>query len=426
MYTDFLKDCEENTLNKGNLRIVVTGMGAVTPIGIGVDTYWKNLTAGVSGIAPITHFDVSQLAVRFAGEVKDFDVDQYVPKAYAKNLASFGLYAFAAAQEAIQMCGGGLDPFRTGLVMGTAMDGVAEIAATQAEYDAAARKKVSPRFVPKILGNMAPCQIAIANNLRGPSLTINTACSSGIDAVNVACMLLNSGAADAMIAVGGESIMCDVTIASLAAAQALSKNNDDPAHACKPFDKNRDGFVMGEGGGALVLETLEHAQARGAKIYAEILACANNNDAFHITSPRPGGEGGAQCMTLALEQAGLNPEDVQYINTHGTATHMGDAYECAAIRTVFGDHAKDLLISSTKSATGHLMGAGGITETIACIQAIREGIIPPTLNYETPDPDCDLDCVPNVARKADVRVAMNNALGFGGQNASLIVGRFQD
>ena len=413
-------------MNKGNIRIVVTGMGAVTPIGIGVDTYWKNLTSGVSGIAPITHFDASQLAVRFAGEVKDFDVNQHVPKAYAKNLAPFGLFAFAAAQEAIQMCNGGLDPFRTGLVMGTAMDGVAEIAATQAEYDTAARKKVSPRFVPKILGNMAPCQIAIANNLRGPSLTINTACSSGIDAVNVACMLLKSGAADAMIAVGGESIMCDVTIASLAAAQALSKNNDDPEHACKPFDKNRDGFVMGEGGGALVLETLEHAKARGAKIYAEILACSNNNDAFHITSPRPGGEGGAQCMALALEQAGLKPEDVQYINTHGTATHMGDAYECAAIHTVFGEHAKNLLISSTKSATGHLMGAGGITETIACIQAIREGVIPPTLNYETPDPDCDLDCVPNVARKTDVRIAMNNALGFGGQNASLIVGRFED
>lgn len=413
-------------MNKGNIRIVVTGMGAVTPIGIGVDTYWENLTSGISGIAPITHFDASQLAVRFAGEVKDFDVDQHVPKAYAKNLAPFGLFAFAAAQEAIQMCNGGLDPFRTGLVMGTAMDGVAEIATTQAEYDAAARKKVSPRFVPKILGNMAPCQIAIANNLRGPSLTINTACSSGIDAINVACMLLKSGAADAMIAVGGESIMCDVTIASLAAAQALSKNNDDPEHACKPFDKNRDGFVMGEGGGALVLETLEHAKARGAKIYAEILACSNNNDAFHITSPRPGGEGGAQCMALALEQAGLKPEDVQYINTHGTATHMGDAYECAAIHTVFGEHAKNLLISSTKSATGHLMGAGGITETIACIQAIREGVIPPTLNYETPDPDCDLDCVPNVARKADVRIAMNNALGFGGQNASLIVGRFED
>ena len=413
-------------MNKGNIRIVVTGMGAVTPIGIGVDTYWKNLTSGVSGIAPITHFDASQLAVRFAGEVKDFDVNQHVPKAYAKNLAPFGLFAFAAAQEAIQMCNGGLDPFRTGLVMGTAMNGVAEIATTQAEYDAAARKKVSPRFVPKILGNMAPCQIAIANNLRGPSLTINTACSSGIDAVNVACMLLKSGAADTMIAVGGESIMCDVTIASLAAAQALSKNNDDPEHACKPFDKNRDGFVMGEGGGALVLETLEHAKARGAKIYAEILACSNNNDAFHITSPRPGGEGGAQCMALALEQAGLKPEDVQYINTHGTATHMGDAYECAAIHTVFGEHAKNLLISSTKSATGHLMGAGGITETIACIQAIREGVIPPTLNYETPDPDCDLDCVPNVARKTDVRIAMNNALGFGGQNASLIVGRFED
>lgn len=269
-----------------NKRIVVTGMGAVTPIGTGVDTYWNNLIAGVSGIAPITRFDTSLIPVHFAGEVKDFDPAS-IPKAYEKNLAPFGQYAFAAAQEALAMSAMEIDPFRTGIVMGTAMDGVAEIAETQAEYDAASRKKVSPRFVPKILGNMAPCQIAIANNIRGPSLTVNTACSSGIDAVNVACMLIESGAADTMVAVGGESIMCNITIASLAAAQALSKNNDDPAHACRPFDKNRDGFVMGEGGGALVLETLEHAKARGAKIYAEILGCANNNDAFHITSPAP-------------------------------------------------------------------------------------------------------------------------------------------
>ena len=219
--------------------------------------------------------------------------------------------------------------------------------------------------------------------------------------------------------------MCDITIASLAAAQALSRSNDDPAHACKPFDLHRNGFVMGEGGGALVLETLDHALARGARIYAEVLSCANNNDAFHITSPRPGGEGGALCMAAALEQAGLKPEDVDYINTHGTATPKGDAYECAAIRTVFGAHADHLAISSTKGATGHLMGAGGITETIACILAIQEGILPPTINFETPDPECDLDIVPNTARKAQVDIAMNNALGFGGQNASLIVGRYR-
>lgn len=412
-------------LNQNNIRIVVTGMGAVTPIGTGVDTYWNNLTAGVSGIAPITGFDASQLPVRFAGEVRDFDAEAAIPKAYIKNLAPFGQYAFAAAQEALDMSGMEIDPFRTGIVMGTAMDGVAEIANTQAEYDAAERKKVSPRFVPKILGNMAPCQIAIANNIRGPSLTVNTACSSGIDAVYVACMLLQSGAAEAMVAVGGESIMCDITIASLAAAQALSRSNDDPAHACKPFDLHRNGFVMGEGGGALVLETLDHALARGARIYAEVLSCANNNDAFHITSPRPGGEGGALCMAAALEQAGLKPEDVDYINTHGTATPKGDAYECAAIRTVFGAHADHLAISSTKGATGHLMGAGGITETIACILAIQEGILPPTINFETPDPECDLDIVPNTARKARVDIAMNNALGFGGQNASLIVGRYR-
>ena len=413
-------------MHMNNTRIVVTGMGAVTPIGIGVDTYWTNLIAGMGGIAPITRFDPAGLPVRFAGEVKGFDPQALIPKAFVKNLAPFGQFAYVAAQEAIDMSGLEINPFRTGIVMGTAMDGVAEIANTQAEYDAAARKKVSPRFVPKILGNMAACQIAIANNIRGPSLTVNTACSSGIDAIYVACMLLSSGAADTVVAMGGESIACSVTIASLSSAQALSRNNGDPAHACKPFDLHRDGFVMGEGGGALVLETLEHALARKAKIYAEVLACANNNDAFHITSPRPGGEGGAQCMALALEQAGLRPEQVDYINTHGTATPKGDAYECAAIRTVFGGHADHLPISSTKSATGHLMGAGGITETIACILSIRDGILPPTINYETPDPDCDLDCVPNEARRAEVNVAMNNALGFGGQNASLLVGRWKD
>lgn len=412
-------------MNMNNTRIVVTGMGAVTPIGTGVDAYWHNLIAGISGITPITRFDASGLPVRFAGQVKDFDAEALVPKAYIKNLALFGQYAFAAAQEALEMSNLEIDPFRTGLVMGTAMDGVSEIAHTQAEYDVSTRKKVSPRFVPRILGNMAPCQIAIANNIRGPSLTVNTACSSGIDAITVACMLLKAGAADTMVAVGGESTLCDVTISSLASAQALSRNNDDPEHACKPFDLHRDGFVMGEGGGALVLETLDHALARKAHIYAEVLSCANNNDAYHITSPRPGGEGGAMCMALALEEAGLKPEDVDYINTHGTATPKGDAYECAAIRTVFGDHADHLAISSTKGATGHLMGAGGITETIACIMAIQDGVLPPTINYETPDPECNLDCVPNTARKATVNIAMNNALGFGGQNASLIVGRYQ-
>lgn len=408
-----------------HIRIVVTGMGAVTPIGIGVNAYWENLTAGVSGIAPIAHFDAGAAPVRFAGEVRDFDPDRYIPRAYVKNLAPFGQYAYAAAAEALEMSQLEVEPFRTGIVMGTAMDGVAEIAATQSEYDAAARKKVSPRFVPKILGNMAPCQIAIEYGIRGPSFTVNTACSSGIDAIHMACMLLKSGAADTMLAIGGESIICNITLASLASAQALSRNNEDPAHACKPFDLNRDGFVMGEGGGALVLETLEHAQARGAKIYAEVLACANNNDAYHITSPRPGGEGGALCMQLALDEAGLKPEQVDYINTHGTATRKGDAYECAAIRTVFGAHADKLPISSTKGSTGHLMGAGGITESIACILAIREGVIPPTINYTTPDPECDLDCVPNTARKATVNIAMNNALGFGGQNASLILGRYE-
>ena len=404
-------------------RIVITGMGAVTPIGIGVEPYWNNLIAGKCGVGRISQFDPAALPVKIAAEVRDFDAAQYIPKPMQGKLARFSEFAFVAANEALAMSGLTVEPHRTGLVMGTAMSGVVETAATQTEYDASTRKKVTPRFVPKILGNMAACHIAIAHDIQGPSFTVSTACSSGIDAITLAATLLRAGAADAMLAVGGESIACNVTISSLANAHALSRREDDPQLACRPFDKGRDGFVIGEGGGALLLETEAHAKARGAVIYGEVLGCANNNDAFHVTLPRPGGEGGAHCMALALESAGLRPEDVDYINAHGTSTVAGDTLECAAIHAVFGENPPP--VSSTKGATGHLMGAGGITETIACLLAIRDGILPPTLNYTTPDPECDIDCVPNTARKAKVDVAMTNALGFGGQNASLIVGRYR-
>ncbi len=407
-------------------KIVVTGMGAVTPVGIGVENYWNNLIAGMSGIKRIDRFDATDLPVQFAGIVSDFDAKALIPPERLKNLALFGQYAFVAADEAIKMSAiESIDPFRSGIVMGTALNGIAEITTTQTEYDASATKKVSPRFVPRSLGNMAPCQICIAHNLRGPSLTLNTACSSGIDAIHVASTLLRAGEADVMVAVGGEVGLCQTILTGLATSHALSRNNADCTHACRPFDKDRDGFVMGEGGGAIVLETEEHALARGATIYAEIVATANNNDGYHITRPRPNGEGGALCMQLALQRSGLPKEAIGYINAHGTSTPVGDTLECAAIRTVFGEHADHLAVSSTKAATGHMMGAGGVLETIVCIQALRNDVLPPTLNYTTPDATCDLDIIPNVARHAHIDYAMNNALGFGGQNASLIVGRYQ-
>lgn len=405
-------------------RVVITGMGAVTPIGTGVEVYWNNLVAGKCGIDRLTHLDVSGLPVQIGGEVRDFDPTKFIPRNQVSKMARFTQFAYAAAGEALADSGVTIDPQRTGLVMGTAMNGVAEICETQEQYTKTG-KKVSPRFVPKVLGNMAACQIAMAHDIQGPSFTLNTACSSGIDAITLSVMLLRAGNADVMLAVGGESIACAPVISSLATSNALSRNNDDPQHASCPFDTKRDGFVMGEGGGALVLETESHALARGAHIYGEILGCANNNDAYHITSPRPHGEGGAHCMALALADAGVRPEQVGYVNAHGTSTPVGDVLECDAIRTVFGDYAAQLPVSSTKGATGHLMGAGGITEVIACVLGIRDGILPPTLNVTDPDPACGLDCVPLAARPKEYDIAMSNAFGFGGQNASVVVGRYR-
>ncbi len=405
-------------ISRAKSRVVVTGMGAVTPIGIGVPSYWEHLLDGTEGTGPVTRFDTADLPVHVMAEVKGFDPDRYIPHKLQGKMPLFTQYTYAAAEEAITDAALQGDPHRLGLVMGTAMNGVADIAETQRAFEAGSSKRASPSFVPRVLGNMAACQVAIAHDLQGPSFTLNTACSSGDDAITLAAMLLQSGAADAMVVLGGESINCPLVMASLASARVLASG------AGRPFDKERDGFVIGEGGGALVLETEEHAKARGARIYAELLGAANGNDAFHMTTPRPGGEGGAACVRLALEAAGVRPEEVDYVNGHGTGTQKGDALECAAFHAVFGEHASRIPMSSLKGATGHMMGAGGITESIACILAIREGILPPTLHYANPDPDCAIDCVPNVPRKAEIRIAVNNAFGFGGQNASLIFGRY--
>lgn len=404
-------------------KIVITGMGAITPVGIGMDSYWKNLTEGKSGIDRISSFDPSELAVQVAGEIKDFNASYYIPKDLIRKTDPFMQYAFFAAEEALKMSKLEIEPTRTGIVMGTAMNGIATIAFTQEALTGASHKKVGPRFIPKILGNVAAANIAIEHNIQGPSFTVSTACSSGGDAINTAAMCINTGKADVMLAVGAESVLCPLVIYSLANAKALSRNNENPTGASRPFDKNRDGFVIGEGGGAIVLETEEHALKRGATIYAELLGCGNTCDAYHVTAPHPDGRGAADCMRIALEDAGITPDAVGYINAHGTATPKGDSVETKAIKEVFKDNVP--LVSSTKGATGHMMGAGGITEVISCIKAIETGIIPPTINLETPDEECDLDYVPNKARKVQVDIAMSNAFGFGGQNSSIIVSKYK-
>ena len=417
-------------------------MGAVTPIGSGVEEYWNNLIAGACGIDKIRQFDATDLAVRIAAEVHSFDLQKYMPKKMIHETDAFTQYAYVAAAEALAMAGKkdgersgenarmsddpdrpagiGLpaDPDQMGIVMGTAMAGVATTAATQEILTNAVHKNVGPRFVPRILGNIAAAQIAIAHGITGHSVTLSTACASGGDAVSAAAMLLQADEADAVLAVGAESILCPLVIYSLANAHTLSRMNDDPQHSCRPFDAHRSGFVIGEGGGALVLETEENALARGATIYAELAGWANNNEAYHVIKPNPDGISSIKCMRKALLRAGLSPQDVDYINAHGTGTKLGDEAELNALGQLFEGSA----ISSTKGATGHMMGAGGITEAIACIQAIREGIVPPTLNLE--DCDSDLDFVRGECRKMTVDTAMTNAFGFGGQNSSLIFRRY--
>lgn len=404
-------------------KIVITGMGAVTPVGIGVDNYWKNITAGVSGIDTIKTFDPSELAVQIAGEIKDFNPSDYMQKDLIRKTDPFMQYAYIAAEEAIKQSGIEIEPMRTGVVMGTAMSGIATIAFTQDALSGASHKKVGPRFIPKILGNIAAANIAIDYNIQGPSFTVSTACSSGGDSINTACMCIQTGKADVMLAVGAESVLCPLVIYSLANAKALSRRNESPSTASRPFDISRDGFVIGEGGGALVLETEEHALARGAKIYGEIKGCGNTDDAYHVTAPHPEGRGAIACMQQAIAEAGIKPEDIGYINAHGTATNKGDAVETSSIKKVFGNTLP--YVSSTKGATGHMMGAGGITETIACVKAIETGTIPPTINLNEVDPECaGIDFVANTAKKADIKYAMSNAFGFGGQNSSIIVGKY--
>lgn len=397
-------------------RIVITGMGAVTPIGIGVTQFWNNLLDGQCGIAPITSIDTSALPVHAAAQVSAFNASDYLPGRLCTDLERFMQFAYIAANEALLQSG--LQPdARCGIVMGTALAGLTQIGQAQAEQSLTG-KSVGPRFMTKIMGNIAAAQFAIDHNITGPSLTVSTACSSGGDAITTAALLLISGAADAVLVMGGESTVNPLFLQSLGRAGALSRSGSS-----RPFDAARDGFVTGEGGGALVLETQAHAEARGAEILARLLGWGNNTDAYHVVTPHPDGSGAAACIRLALAQAGLTPEEIGYVNAHGTATKKGDLAESKAIAAVFGTH--HVPVSSTKGATGHMMGAGGITECIACIQAIRTGILPPTLQFQQQDPDsAPLNIIGLTPSVCKISAAMSNALGFGGQNSSIILGHY--
>lgn len=407
-------------------RVVVTGMGPVTPIGTGHEVFWKALLDGVSGAGPITHFDTSEYTTRIAAEVKDFDPEQYMERKEAKRMDRFVQYAVAASRLAVE--DSGLDPAstnmdRVGVLIGSGIGGTGTWEDQHRTLIERGPGRVSPFFVPMLISDMASGQVSIIWGAKGPNLAVTTACATATHGIGEATEIIRRGAADVMIAGGAEAAITPMAVAGFCAMKALTTRNDDPEHASRPFDLNRDGFLMGEGAGIVVLESLEHARARGARIYGEVIGYGMSGDAHHITAPAPGGEGAARSMAAALANAGLKPEQIDYINAHGTSTDQNDKYETSAIKTVFGDYAYKVAVSSTKSMTGHLLGAGGAVEGIACLHAIREGIVPPTMNYETPDPECDLDYVPNKPREVDVRVAMSNSFGFGGHNATLIFAR---
>lgn len=408
-------------------RVVVTGMGVISPVGIGLENFWQSLVEGKSGVGPITHFDASELSTRIAAEVKDFDAKDYIDRKEAKRMDRFTQFAVAAAKMASQDAGLEMEKLnsdRVGVFLGTGIGGIDTFEKQHKVLQDKGPGRVSPFFVPMMIANMAAGHISINLGAKGPNYTVITACASGTNAIGEAFKLLQRGDADVVITGGTEAAITPMSFSGFCSMKALSTHNDEPQKASRPFDKNRDGFVMGEGSGILILETLEHAKKRGASIYAEIVGYGATADAYHITAPAPEGEGGARAMSNALKDAGLNPSDIDYINAHGTSTPLNDKFETAAIKKVFGDNAKKVAISSTKSMIGHLLGAAGAVELITSILTINKGIITPTINYEERDPECDLDYVPNEAREANVNYALSNSLGFGGHNATLIVKKF--
>ncbi|MDL1970109.1 MAG: beta-ketoacyl-ACP synthase II [Candidatus Desulfofervidaceae bacterium] len=409
-------------------RVVVTGLGLVTPVGIGVEESWQAICAGKSGIAEVTRFDASAYASQIAGEVKGFKAEDFIAKKQIKRMDLFIQYALAATRMAMEMAQLKVDERlapKAGTIIGVGLGGLPYIEHYHKVLLEKGPRRVSPFFVPMIITNMAAGQVAIEFNLQGVNLCTTSACASGTHAVGEGYNYIKHGLADVMVVGGTESTITPLCFAGFCAMKALSARNDEPEKASRPFDNERDGFVVGEGAGIVVLEELNHALERGATIYAEVIGYGASCDAYHITAPPPGGEGTILCMENALKNAGIKPEEVDYINAHGTSTKLNDAAETKAIKAVFKEHASKLAVSSTKSMTGHLLGGAGGIESAFTVLALHTGVIPPTINYEYPDPECDLDYVPNQARKADIKIAMSNSFGFGGTNATLVFKKFE-
>jgi 3-oxoacyl-[acyl-carrier-protein] synthase II len=411
-------------------RVVVTGMGAVTPVGNDVATMWQSLLAGKSGAAPITHFDASTFEVRFACEVKGFDPLNFMDRKEAKRADQFTQYAVAAARQAMDNAGfgsgEGYDPFNTGVIIGSGIGGLKIFEEQHDVYRQRGPSKISPFFIPMFISDIAAGIVSMQFQAKGPNYATVSACATSAHAIGDAYRTIQYGDADVMITGGAEATVTPMAVGGFANMKALSERNDSPETASRPFDLTRDGFVMGEGGAILILEELEHARSRGARIYSELVGYGATGDAYHLTAPAPNGEGAQRAMRRALNDASLSPSDVQYINAHGTSTPANDLNETAAIKAVFGESARSVAVSSTKSATGHMLGAAGAVEAVIGTLAINNGIIPPTINYHTPDPECDLDYTPNKPIERDVNAVISNSFGFGGHNTTLAIKRYAD
>ncbi|QQE80764.1 beta-ketoacyl-ACP synthase II [Alicyclobacillus sp. SO9] len=410
-----------------NRRVVITGMGAVTPIGCDVESFWNNLKAGKSGISRIDTFDVSEYTTRIAGIVRDFDIAQYMDEKESRRLDPFAKFAIGASMQAMQDAGLEIteeNATRIGVYIGSGIGGISTLLGNYRILMERGPRRVSPFVVPMMIANIASGQVSIMLGAKGPNSSPISACATGTNAIGDAFKIVQRGDADVMIAGGAESAIVDLSLAGFGKMKALSTRNDEPELASRPFEANRDGFVMSEGSGILIVESLDHALARNARIHAEIVGYGMSGDAYHITAPAPEGAGAKEAMRRAVADAGLEPESIDYINAHGTSTEYNDKFETIAIKSLFGDHAYKLAVSSNKSMIGHMLGAAGGVEAVATIRSIQDGILPPTINYEVADPECDLDYVPNNAREAQVQYAMSNSLGFGGHNASIILKRY--
>jgi len=411
-----------------NKRVVVTGLGAVSPLGNNVNSTWENLIAGKSGIDSITHFDTTDFKTKFAGEVKNFDGEKLFGRKDARRMALVGQYSLASVGEAIKHARLEItdeNRDRIGVVVGTGIGGISTLFENTKVFLEKGPNRVSPFMVPMMLPDTSAGLVAIHHGVRGPNLAVVTACATGTNAVGESAEMIKRGHADVVLAGGSEAAIIPLAVAGMSVIGALSTRNDDPKTACRPFDAERDGFVMGEGAGMLVLESLEYAKSRGAKILAEITGYGSTNDAYHITAPSPDGSCAALCIQMALDHGGISRQEIGYINAHGTGTALNDKSETAAIKSVFKEGAYKVPISSTKSMTGHLLGAAGALEAVICVMVLLNGVLPPTMNYKTPDPECDLDYIPNNARHVMVDHTMSNSFGFGGHNASIIISRYQ-